>query len=338
MSPRPSSSPSPPTPPPTPPITPSERSFLTRGKHKEVDLGYDGLRDPEPVISPETPTYPPTNNDSAETRRIEENLRRWDVAERQRRKSARESAQPTPSLVSDLSRTASLLWSSKRPKHKHDSILGNHVALQSQENINSVSIDDLNATPTPSPSPSPTPSRDSDPQNPFENPSESLSPFADPLQSLPITEKNPSTDSASSPGLQINRSPAKRVPPGPPMPLGLPPPRTPPPIHTAPSPTSPLSTLRPADTTREDPQETMWWHEWLCGCSEGPERGGDYQKVILVTEMEFSREQFQGPLTMTSSYDLSATPQSRSLNRDKSWLWLTSTTKNTKPDDPPISH
>lgn len=81
----------------------------------------------------------------------------------------------------------------------------------------------------------------------------------------------------------MNRSSSTRVPPGPPMPLGLPPPRTPPPIHTAPSPTSPLSTSKPADTAREDIQETMWWHEWLCGCSEGPERGGNYQvRVDLV--------------------------------------------------------
>ncbi|KNZ80450.1 hypothetical protein J132_05570 [Termitomyces sp. J132] len=179
-------------------------------------------------MSTVTPTYPPTNDDVAETRRIEENLRRWDVAERQRRKSARESVQPTSSLVNNLSRTASLLWSEKRPRYKHDINLGNHVALQSQENINSVSIDDLNATPTPSPSPSPTPSQDSDPQNPFTNTSEPLSPFTDPFPNLSITEMN---CTSSSSGLQGNRSPARRVPPGPPMPLDLPPPRTPPPIH-----------------------------------------------------------------------------------------------------------
>ncbi|KAG6868913.1 hypothetical protein C0993_007687 [Termitomyces sp. T159_Od127] len=271
MSPGPSSSPSPPTPPPTPPKL-DGRSFLAKGKYKEVDLGYDGFRESEPAISLETQTYPPTNEDAAETHMCSQrlqNLRRWDAAERQRRKSARESIQSAPSLVSNLSRTASGFWSDKRPKYKHDFSLGNHVALHSQENINSVSIDDLSATPTPSPSSSPTPSRHSDPQNPFENTSES-SPFADPSS---IPEMGPS----SSSGPQTDRSSAKRVPPGPPMPLGLPPPRTPPPIHTAPSPTSPLSPSKPLDKVREDSQETMWWHEWLCGCSEGPERGGNYQ-------------------------------------------------------------
>ncbi|KAG6889571.1 hypothetical protein C0992_004679 [Termitomyces sp. T32_za158] len=277
MSPRPSSSPSPPTPPPTPPIALGERSFLAKGKHKEADLGHDGFRDPEP----ETPTYPPTNDDADETRRIEENLRRWDAAERQRRKSARESIQPTPSLVSNFSRTASVLWSDKRPRYKHDPSLGNHVALHSQENINSVSIDE-SATPTSSPSPSPTPSRDSDSQNPFENTSKSLSPFADPSSSSSLAEMD---SSSSSSGLQTNHSSAKRDPPGPPMPLGLPPPRTPPPIHTAPSPTSPLSTSKPADTAPEDSRETMWWHEWLCGCSEGPGRGGDYQVCVYSVRM-----------------------------------------------------
>ncbi|KAG5336971.1 hypothetical protein C0989_011360, partial [Termitomyces sp. Mn162] len=65
-------SPSPPTPPPTPPIAPGEYSFLSKGKHKEIDLGHDGFRDPEPIMSTVTPTYPPTNDDVAETRRIEE--------------------------------------------------------------------------------------------------------------------------------------------------------------------------------------------------------------------------------------------------------------------------
>ncbi|KAG6907903.1 hypothetical protein DXG01_006958 [Tephrocybe rancida] len=274
------SSPSPPTPPPTPPLTLSEHTSLTKGKQKEVDLGYDDFRDPEPVLPQETAAYPPTNDDASETRRIEENLRRWDVAERQRRKYARESVQPPSSLVGDVSRTASLLWSSRHPRHKHDASLGNHVALQSQENINSVPLDDLTAaTPTPSPSPSPSPSpqrRDSDPQNPFANP---LSPFADPLQSMSSPSTN--NNSPSSSALLVNQSPdasvpTSRGPPGPPLPLDLPPPRTPP-IKSAPSPAPTPSLSRPADDIRDEIRETRWWHDWLCGCSEGPDRGGEYQ-------------------------------------------------------------
>ncbi|KAG6820988.1 hypothetical protein H0H93_008617 [Arthromyces matolae] len=230
MSPRPSHSPSSPTPPPTPPSISSERSFLSKGKEKATaDLGDDDTQS----FELQTPVYPPTNDDNAETRRIEETLRQWDAAERQRRKTARESG---------LARTASLLWSARRPEH------GNHVALQSQENISSVSLND---TPTASPSSS----QHSVPQNPFSDPSESRSPFSDPIPTK------------------------QRLPPGPPMPLDLPPPRTPPPIKLPPSPTSPPSTSQPTGNTHDNSQsnQTLWWHEWLCGCTEGPERGGDYQ-------------------------------------------------------------
>ncbi|KAG6865856.1 hypothetical protein C0991_011188 [Blastosporella zonata] len=228
-----SSSPSPPTPPPTPPLTPAEPTFLAKGKQKEVDLGYDDFRDPEPILSQESAAYPPNNDDASETRRVEENLRRWDAAERQRRKSARESVQAAPSLVGDVSRTASLLWTSRRPRSKHDTSLGNHVALQSQENINSVPLGDLNATPTPSPCPSPSMSpqrRDSDPQNPFVNPPEPLSPFADPLHPS-LSSSSTTNNSPSSSALLANHSPDPSIsitsqsPPGPPLPLGLPPPR-----------------------------------------------------------------------------------------------------------------
>ena len=32
-------------------------------------------------------------------------------------------------------------------------------------------------------------------------------------------------------------------------------------------------------SVREDEDETPvpWWTEWLCGCSEGPDRGGELQ-------------------------------------------------------------
>lgn len=33
---------------------------------------------------------------------------------------------------------------------------------------------------------------------------------------------------------------------------------------------------RVAPRAEEEP-EVRWWHEWLCGCGEGPDRGGDHQ-------------------------------------------------------------
>ncbi|KAG6813324.1 hypothetical protein H0H92_012137 [Tricholoma furcatifolium] len=261
--------PRPPTPPPTPPFSP-----LSKGKQREIDLGQydDDFRDPEPVPSPSSPAYPPTNDDVEETRRIEANLRQWDAVERRRRKSARESTQATTSLVGDVTRTASLLWSSKRSGRKPDPSLGNHVALQSQENIN-----DLNTSTNPSPS------RETDLKNPFANPPEHLSPFADPLQSRSTMSSTSSSDSPSASPLLQNLSsdtstyPMDRSAPGPPMPLGLPPPRTPPPFTMSPNPVSPPSTSVPSNIVNDELQETRWWHDWLCGCSEGPDRGGDYQ-------------------------------------------------------------
>lgn len=60
-------------------------------------------------------------------------------------------------------------------------------------------------------------------------------------------------------------------------PLGLPPAEDTP-RATQFQPTS-KPVLRPR-RTRDDPeerQEVRWWHDWLCGCSEGPDRGGDNQ-------------------------------------------------------------
>ncbi|GLB37150.1 hypothetical protein LshimejAT787_0402010 [Lyophyllum shimeji] len=260
-------------------------SRILKGKRRAVDSGYDSLQDDETTSSPYSGAYPPTNDEEAETRRVEENLRRWEAAERQRRKAARESAYSSPSLVSDVSRRASLLLSGNRSRHKNDSSLGNHVALRSQENISEVPLEDINATPTPSASPSPSPSpkpRDStDTQNPFANPPEPLSPFADPLQISALMSPSMDDPSAKRSSDQVpvaGSSASKRAPPGPPMPLGLPAPRTPPPPVDAPPQSKPPPSLsRSAKSTDDPPKETRWWHDWLCGCGEGPDRGGDYQ-------------------------------------------------------------
>ena len=29
--------------------------------------------------------------------------------------------------------------------------------------------------------------------------------------------------------------------------------------------------------SEQDLPPVRWWHEWLCGCGEGPDRGGDHQ-------------------------------------------------------------
>ncbi|KAF8906576.1 hypothetical protein CPB84DRAFT_1745048 [Gymnopilus junonius] len=207
--------------------------------------------------------YPPASDDAEETRRVQENLRRWEIAERQRRKAARASAHsPTSSLVGDVSRHASLLWTGR--KSKHASIGASHTALQSQDTIDIVPLDKITVSPTPSPS-----HTDSDdgynphPTDPFANPSEIISPFSDAHQ---IEDLHAPSISSLNPDTQ-----ADHVRPPLPKPLNLPPPRTPPPVAMPLSPT-------PADTEESEAAEPgRWWHDWLCGCGEGPDRGGDYQ-------------------------------------------------------------
>lgn len=185
------------------------------------------------------------------------------------------NTQGSPSLIGDVSRRFSHLWpEKKRSRHTPNTSLGTHVALQSQENLHGAPLDDIDASPTPSPlytpTSSPRPSSDAPlPDDPFANPpDESLSPFADSHR-----QKTSMKDPSRNRQPMINTT---RIPPTP-KPLGLPPPRTPPPPSDLPP--HPISPPTPAhsDNPHEDVKPTRWWHDWLCGCNEGPDRGGDYQ-------------------------------------------------------------
>ena len=200
-------------------------------------------------------------------------LRRWEIAERQRRKAARGSASISspPSLVSDVSRRASLLWSGRKSKHSSLGGLGNHSALQSQDNIDIVPLTQIDASPTPSPTRSD--SSEAHPAaDPFANPPESQSPFAD-SHVAKIHDPQPELTSLEFHNIPVH-APLTRPPP--PKPLNLPPPRTPPPIINTHSPSS-LSTSNFGDQSTRKEENVRWWHDWLCGCGEGPDRGGDFQ-------------------------------------------------------------
>lgn len=256
--------------------TVDDLALFTKGKGKErqsqreyTDSGSD-----EAAESSRIAAYPPTNDEVVESRRVEETLRAWEVTERQRRKAARESTQQTntqPSLVSDISRRASLLWPGRKSKHPSISVpdgLGNHRVL---DPIDTLPLTDVNLSPTPSPNAE---LDDTPTENPFAGPPESLSPFSDSHQAK-LPDVNPSipvNHLASS----FSMAPTSRLPP--PKPLGLPPPRTPPPPTSSP----PLSTPPPNTTIggsghEVQVQDYRWWHDWLCGCGEGADRGGDSQ-------------------------------------------------------------
>lgn len=67
--------------------------------------------------------------------------------------------------------------------------------------------------------------------------------------------------------------------PPPPRPLGLPPPKAPPPPIEPPMTASPTRQGHEddVDDDKTETKRTRWWHEWLCGCGEGPDRGGERQ-------------------------------------------------------------
>lgn len=240
----------------------------------EEDIAHaKGKERDEPIASSSSThlddmAYPPTTEDAEETRRVEENLRRWEIAERQRRKAARSSGSISspPSLVSDVSRRASLLWSGRKSRHSSFGGLGNHSALRSQDTIDVLPLTQIDASPTPSP----TRSESGETVDPFANPPESQSPFAD---SHVANTQGPSS-SFEPEAFESHNVPLARPPP--PKPLNLPPPRTPPPIINTHSPTSPSTPkFGNQNTPKED--NVRWWHDWLCGCGEGPDRGGDFQ-------------------------------------------------------------
>lgn len=210
------------------------------------------------------------------------------MAERQRRKAARETNQPpAKSLVSDVTRRASLLWTGRKSQHvsrpsRNDRGLGTHAALQSQDSVDVVPLGDIETAGVDSPSTSPLPGQHS--VNPFDHPSDPVSPFAD-QSAVMDASSNPPTPSAQIDNTKQNtpkrptlmQSSSSLGPPPTPKPLDLPPPRTPPPPNGQLQPTPSPSVSPPPNEERGEPKPTRWWHDWLCGLSEGDDRGGDDQ-------------------------------------------------------------
>jgi len=220
------------------------------------------------------------------------------MAERQRRKAARESTQaPSRSLVADVTRRASLLWPGKiktgsRPSRSERNVLGNHTALASVDSVDAVPLDNIEETQTFSANTSPaaSPQVIEGCENPFHHPSDSLNDsreqqtavmgeFSQPSIPAARAEKGKSASRPGRPALMASTSSFTQPPP-PPKPLGLPPPRTPPPPNMS-SPPTPMTSPTLTTERQKEPKETRWWHDWLCGLTEGSDRGGDDQVNIL---------------------------------------------------------
>lgn len=182
--------------------------------------------------------------------------------------------------MGNVAQRASLLWSGRKPQNppRSSTGLGRHAVLSSRESVDGVPLDDIHDAST----------IGNDDDNPFDSPTETIGPFSvsTELQDSPVM--NPSSEPPTPPISKnlpdrpdLEPSLTTRQPP-PPQPLGLPAPVAPPPRVDIPNSdqpphlTPPLS-VRPSSPVEEDVKETRWWHDWLCGCSEGPDRGGDSQ-------------------------------------------------------------
>ncbi|KAF5317069.1 hypothetical protein D9611_003793 [Ephemerocybe angulata] len=306
-----------------------QRRPSRKGKEKEIETWSADTRESSPVdfsqnealTGSQGSSYPPVNDEEEETRRIQENLKRWEQAELQRRKAARQStsisstggAAPS-SLVENVSRRASLLWNKKRGSGTHkghsssksrtSSALGQHAKLPSTDDLHD--LQQITDTPV-ADSPTHSPVRSDtdadslntvtdvymgsrrqreqqepmdDPFNPpedFQHEHIAMSPFSDPQPMTPGADQTTALVGSSSRQDEgnTNAGSTTRQPP-PPMPLGLPRPKTPPPPIDSPEAVRQRAGAED-DDAQEETTKTKWWHEWLCGCGEGPDRGGDHQ-------------------------------------------------------------
>ncbi|KZT26780.1 hypothetical protein NEOLEDRAFT_208193 [Neolentinus lepideus HHB14362 ss-1] len=260
-------------------------------KSRDSDDGnYEIVDEEEQEAQNGVAGYPPMTDEETESRRVEENLRRWEIAERERRRAARGSAQASSSTVGDVVKRASSLWSKRSSRIPKDGA-GRHAVLRGRSSEDGVALSDINdASPSLSVANSPNPSIhdfSAESENPFANPVRTpISPFDDVHQTLAIMSSVPPTPAVENTEVTRELAPNRRAssgkPPPPPEPLGLPEPKAPPPragtpvANRAPEPISPLSPA-PVPTQQEEEPPTRWWTDWLCGCSEGPDRGGDNQ-------------------------------------------------------------
>ena len=187
------------------------------------------------------------------------------MAERQRRKAARDSQQSTAtatSVVGDVTRKASLLWQGRRNKRPSMDGGGSHHVLQ-ESNDDGVPLDDFDTRLAPSP----TPGLDQS-QNPFSTPNISTASLNTPYDSAVMTASSDPSSHTRRPTLEASKAHP------PPAPLDLPEPRTPPPRTTSPHANRPPEPIPPPaaspmpDVDDVPHGKARWWTDWLCGCEE----------------------------------------------------------------------
>jgi hypothetical protein len=257
-----------------------------------------------------------------------QNLRRWEAAERQRWKAARESTFSGPSSVLvSATRRATSFWS-RRASHTPADSGGRHRVLQTSEDGGH--LEDVAPVPPSSAlSPPFTPPSEQPHAGPYAHPSD---PFSDPpgstsslfVNALPVTsdigasasiialEAPTSATDSSSQSTKVSRCVSA------PAPLDLPEPRSPPPRTATPHANRPPEPFPRPDSRMshaaaygdEDEKLVRWWTEWLCGCSEGADRGGEIQvrptdTILLRIQLLISHHRLAGRTLSNNSMTIS---------------------------------
>jgi hypothetical protein len=205
------------------------------------------------------------------------------------------------SIFADVTHHATSFWSRRSSRPPTDGV-GKHRALQTSED--SPHLDGLVSSTLSAPSSrSNTPAPDQPRTGPY---AQTTDPFSDPsgsatslfVNAQPMTldigasaiePEDPESATASSSTLPHPARKSRSM--SAPAPLDLPMPLSPPPRTATPHasrPPEPFPRPESRMTADDDEEETPvpWWTEWLCGCSEGPDRGGEVQ-VGPVTSVCF---------------------------------------------------
>jgi hypothetical protein len=299
--------------------------------------------------------YPPKNVEEIEEQKVIENLKRWEQAERQRRKEVRESRNTelasATTVIGDVARRASLmLWSNndKTRKRRSRRSTKDYTLSSSGADIEErTSISSLNHSGVETPSRKisgeleRTPVKDTTPTqthypslsqssidstttvtqatNPFGSSAEVniITPqeqplmkasSADPFATGPPSPQgsdgemditSPTTPTAANvsksgrPVLQVRQSTYRdangvALKPPTPRPFDIPPPKTPPPPFNSDEEDVEELEMEQQEQQRraearggveqdahEEPKR--WWTDWICGCNEGRDRGGERQ-------------------------------------------------------------
>ncbi|KZW00285.1 hypothetical protein EXIGLDRAFT_761899 [Exidia glandulosa HHB12029] len=255
----------------------------------EVDTGSDigehaSSSEQDAESGTELTTYPPTNEDEAESKRIEENLRRWEEAERQKRRAQRESkvlSSSPPSRTSIVGGGWDALFA--RSTARRESTYNPHRPLrrdtQEEPADGSYATHRADSPTTPVPNtPGLSPATATTPNaagsSPFSDAAAAASgPLMEPGTPGEVPSMSPLSSPPARPVLQASQSTQLQVPstsrttepPG-----KINPPRIVIPGEDGNEASSSSSSRSRGQLEPDEPHEppTRWWTEWLCGCRE----------------------------------------------------------------------